>query len=120
MRLCQLHASLGHPGFARLCHFIPQRNLPYSSEETKTVCRSCRTCAEIKSPVQTLIKALQPWDRLSSAVSAQLWSPSKMLTEAPLLVTYKKNFRRYATSRGRLDSKQNIIIADTILAEPGR
>ena len=56
--LRQLHESLGHPGFARLCHFVRQRNLPYSSEEPKTVCRSCRTCAEIKPrffkpPVQT-------------------------------------------------------------------
>jgi len=31
-----------------IVHFVRQRNLPYSSEETKTVCRSCRTCAEIK------------------------------------------------------------------------
>jgi len=50
--------------------FVHQRNLPYSSEEAKTVCRSCRTCAEIKPrffkpPVQTLIKTLRPWDRLS-------------------------------------------------------
>jgi len=70
MPLRQLHESLGHPGFARLCyHFIRQRNLPFSSEETKSVCRSCRTCAEMKPcffkpPVQTLIKALRMWDRL--------------------------------------------------------
>jgi len=68
--VCQLHESLGHPGFAQLYHFVHQRNLPYSSEQAKTVCRSCRTCAEIKPrffkpPVQTLIKALRPWDRLS-------------------------------------------------------
>jgi len=36
----------------------------------QTVCGSCRTCTEMKprffkSPVQTLIKALRPWDRLS-------------------------------------------------------
>jgi len=48
MPLRQLHESLGHTGYARLYHFVRQRNLPYSSEETKTVCRSCRTCAEIK------------------------------------------------------------------------
>ena len=50
--------------------FVRQRNLPYSSEETKVVCQSRRTCAEIKPrflkpPVQTLIKALRPWDSLS-------------------------------------------------------
>jgi len=70
MPLRQLHESLGHPGFAWLYHFVRQRNLPYSREETKTVCRLCRTCLEIKPcffkpPVQTLIKALRPWDCLS-------------------------------------------------------
>jgi len=31
----------------------------------------------------------------------------------------KKRFRRYATSRGRMAFKQNILIADIILAESG-
>ena len=70
MPLRQLHESLGHPCFARLHHFVRQHNLPYSSEETKAVCQSRRTFAEIKPrflkpPVQTLIKALRPWDSLS-------------------------------------------------------
>ena len=46
--LLDLHKSLGHPGYARLYHFIRQRNLPFSSEETKTVCKNCHTCAEEK------------------------------------------------------------------------
>jgi len=46
--LRDLHQSLGHPGFARLYHFVRQRNLPFSSEETKDVCRYCKTCAEVK------------------------------------------------------------------------
>ena len=41
--LRDLHESLGHPGFARLYHFVRQRNLPFSSEETKDVCRYCKT-----------------------------------------------------------------------------
>jgi len=70
MLLRQLHESLGNPGFTRLYHFVHQRNFPYSSEEAKTVCRSCRSCAEIKPrfftpPVQTLIKTLRLWDNLS-------------------------------------------------------
>ena len=40
-----------------------------------------------------------------SAVPAQLWLPPKMLTRAPLMVIYKKSFRRYATSRGRMAFK---------------
>jgi len=46
MPVRQLHESLGHPGFARLYHFIRQRNLPYTSEETKTVCRAVRALKE--------------------------------------------------------------------------
>ena len=68
--LPQLHQSLGHPGFSRMYHFVRQRNLPFSGEETKRVCKQCRTCAEIKPRFfrrerQTLVKAIRPWDRLS-------------------------------------------------------
>jgi len=46
--LLELHKSLAHPGYARFYHFIHQRNLPFSSAETKTMCKSCLTCAEVK------------------------------------------------------------------------
>jgi len=46
-KLQELHQSLGHPGYARLYHFVRQRNLPFSSEETKGICRNCKTCAEV-------------------------------------------------------------------------
>lgn len=65
-----LHKSLGHPGFARMYHFVKSRNLPYTSEETKSICQSCRTCAEMKprffrpEPAH-LVKATRPWERLS-------------------------------------------------------
>jgi len=36
-----------------------------------------------------------------------------------MVIYKKKSFRRYATSRGRMAFKINILIADTILAEPG-
>jgi len=64
MPLRQLHEIVGHPEFAQLYHFVRQRNLPHSSEETKTVRQSYRTCAELKprfkSPSQTPAKALYP------------------------------------------------------------
>ena len=41
---------------------------------------------------------------VSSAVSAQLWPPQHVY-RGPLLVIYKKSFRRYATSRGRMAFK---------------
>ena len=31
-KLQELHQSLGHPGYARLYHFVRQQNLPFSSE----------------------------------------------------------------------------------------
>jgi len=40
-----------------------------------------------------------------SVASAQLWAPPKMLTGVPLVVIYKNSFRRYASSRGRMDFK---------------
>jgi len=63
-KLQVLHQSLGHPGYARLYHFIRQRNLQFSSEETKGICRNCKTCAEVKpqffQPASgTLIKAIR-------------------------------------------------------------
>ena len=69
-KLESLHHSLGHPGFARLYNFVRSRNLPFTSEETKEICRSCRTCAELKprffkTEPTKLVKATRSWERLS-------------------------------------------------------
>jgi len=69
-KLHELHQPLAHPGYARLYHFVRQRNLPFSSEETKGICRNCKTCAEVKPQFfqpasRPLIKAVRPWDRVS-------------------------------------------------------
>ena len=69
-RLLDLHNCLGHPGFARLYHFIRSRNLPFTSEKAKLVSCACKTCAEVKPRFYTpaegqLIKAAQPFERLS-------------------------------------------------------
>ena len=69
-RLLALHNSLGHPGFARMYHFVKCRNLPFTSEETKEVCCQSQTCAEIKPrffkpPQGQLIKATQTFERIS-------------------------------------------------------
>jgi len=42
--LAALHASFGHPGYAKLYHFIS-----FTRDETKAVCMRCQVCAEIKS-----------------------------------------------------------------------
>ena len=54
---------------------------------------------------------------ISSAVSAQL-CPPKMLPKAPLMMIYKKSCVMLHLE-AEWTSKQNILIADTILAEPG-
>ena len=66
----KLHKQLGHPGYARLYHFVKSRNLPYTSEATKEACRMCKTCSQVKPlfykpPASELIKATQAFQRLS-------------------------------------------------------
>jgi len=66
-----LNDQLGHPGFARMYHFIRSRNLPYTSEETKDIIDKCGTCLRLKprffNPAQqSLVKATRPWEHLSA------------------------------------------------------
>jgi len=56
---------------------------------------------------------------LTSAVSAQLCSPQNDSKAPPLMVIYKKVMLCYKVMLCEWTSKQNILIADTILAEPG-
>lgn len=68
--LQDIHVSLCHPGISRLNHFVKEKNLPFSTEDVKNVCRNCRICAELKprfhrSPPGTLIHAVRPLQRLS-------------------------------------------------------
>ena len=53
-----------------MLHFVSLKNLPYSTEEVKKVCSSCRICAELKPhfhrpQIGTLIKSTQPMERLN-------------------------------------------------------
>ena len=64
------HERMCHPGVRRLHHFVRSRNLPFSFEEVKRVCKECPVCCRIKPqffnrPESHLIKATQPWERLS-------------------------------------------------------
>ena len=68
--LYDLHAALCHPGVTRLHHFIRSRNLPYSVEDVKQICKECRICKEVKPKYYRpndvhLIKATQPFERIS-------------------------------------------------------
>ena len=68
--LSDIHKQLSHPGVTRMLHFVRSKNLPYSTNEVKKVCSSCRMCAELKPrfhkpPMGTLIKSTQPMERLN-------------------------------------------------------
>ena len=81
-RLAELHRELGCPGVTRLWHFVRSKNLPYSLEDVKRCCSSCKTCAEIKPkffhPVEkALIKATQPMERLNVDFKGPLPSTSR-------------------------------------------
>lgn len=66
----ELHEKLCHPGVSTLLHFVRSGNLPFSTEDVKKTCASCRICAELKPrfyrPTEgTLIKATGPMQRIS-------------------------------------------------------
>jgi len=68
--LVELHDGLCHPGVTRMLHFVRAKNLPYSTDDVKIVCTTCRTCAELKprfyaAQEAKLVKATQPFERLS-------------------------------------------------------
>ena len=68
--LSKIHNGLYHPGVTHILHFVRLKNLPYSTEEVKKVCSSCRICAELKphfhrAQIGTLIKSAQPMERLN-------------------------------------------------------
>ena len=46
------------------------KNLPFSVDDVKRVCFTCKICAELKpkffqKPPETLMKAMRPWERIS-------------------------------------------------------
>ena len=79
--LLDLHVTLCHPGVTRLFHFIRTRNLPYSLDDVKKITNSCSVCCEVKPKFirahGTLIKATQPWERVSIDFKGPLPSTNK-------------------------------------------
>ena len=79
--LKDLHTSLCHPGVTRMMHFCRMKNLPYSLDEVKQITASCNTCSRLKPRFYrpsrgTLIKATQPFERLSLDFKGPLPSTS--------------------------------------------
>ena len=46
--LHDIHTALCQPGVTRLNHFIKTKNLPYSLDNIKQVCKECKICQEVK------------------------------------------------------------------------
>ena len=66
--LADVHEYLYHPGATWLMHFAGSKKLPFSLSDVKQVCSQCRVCAETKPKFResgVLIKAKQPWQRIS-------------------------------------------------------
>jgi len=70
--LLEIHDGLCHPGVTRMLHSVGAKNLPYSMDDVKKVCTTCRAehgrCAELKprfyAPQEAkLVKATQPIER---------------------------------------------------------
>ena len=80
--LTEIHNGLGHPGVTRMLHFIRSKNMPFSTEDVKKTCSTCRICAELKPQFYrptpgTLIKATQPMERLSMDFKGPLPTSSR-------------------------------------------
>ena len=65
-----LHNNLCHPGVVRMFHFVKARNLPYTIDNVKQITSKCSICSRVKPnfykpPKVPLIKATQPFERLS-------------------------------------------------------
>ena len=78
----KLHEALCHPGVTRLLHYVKSKNLPYSTDDIKNACSSCKTCAELKpkfyKPTNNkLIKSTRPMERLSIDFKGPLPSQSR-------------------------------------------
>uniref|UniRef100_A0A2C9L369 Integrase catalytic domain-containing protein n=1 Tax=Biomphalaria glabrata TaxID=6526 RepID=A0A2C9L369_BIOGL len=77
-----LHTSLCHPVVTRLLHYVRTKNLPFSCDDVRTVIEQCQTCAELKprffrQPTGELIKATQPFERISMDFKGPLPSVSR-------------------------------------------
>lgn len=93
--LQDLHNKLCHPGVTRLNHWVRSKNLPYSIEEIRRMTSSCSVCNRIKPRFAkcegTLIKATQPFERLS----LDFKGPLPSITRNKYLLTVVDEYSRF-------------------------
>ena len=111
MSLNEVHENLGHPGVTRLLHLVKIKNLPFSLNDVKTTCSQCRTCAEIKPRFynlepQTLIKATQPWERVSIDFKGPITS-----REFPYMLTEADEYSRFPFAFPCKDARSQTVIS---------
>ncbi|XP_055891822.1 uncharacterized protein LOC129927331 [Biomphalaria glabrata] len=106
-----LHDSLCHPGVTRLWHLVRAKNLPFSCEDVRLVVNQCRICAEVKpryfsNSNGTLIKAMQPFQRLSMDFKGPLPSTSRNT----YLLTIVDEFSRFPFAYACSDMSASTVI----------
>ena len=108
-KLSDIHERLCHPGVTHLLHFVQTKNLPYSTDDVKKLCYSCRICAELKlqfyHPQQNrLIKATQPMEHRFHRTS-QIIISEFMLTIVDEYSCFGSSFLSQEIKRLLLSSK---------------
>ena len=70
------------PGITRLLHFIRVKNLLYSIDDVRQVVDKCKVCSELKPrfykpPIAHIVKATEPFERISIDFKGPLPSSTK-------------------------------------------
>ena len=107
-----IHERLGHPGTTRLLHYIKTKNLPYSVEEVREVCRSCYDCAVVKprfynAPPSHVVKATQPFERLSM----DFIGPKQSVTRNKYLLVLVDEYSRFPFAFPTKDMTESTVIS---------
>lgn len=107
----QIHRDLAHPGVVRLHHFTRSRNLPYTMEEVRTVCKQCRVCAEIKPQFYRpknppLIEATKPFDR----IAIDFKGPIPSATQNHYLLVAVDEYSRFCWAQPCRDMESSTVI----------
>ena len=111
-QLKDLHETLCHPGVTRLAHYVKIKNLPFSLDDVKTVTQSCKDCCEIKasflkpSSNLTLIKATQPFER----ISVDFKGPLPSISKNTYLLVIVDEFTRFPFAYACRDMKASTVI----------
>ena len=109
--LKDLHESLCHAGIVRLSHFVRSKNLPFSQTDVKYVVSQCNTCAKLKPKffkpaLNSLIKATQPFERLS----IDFKGPLPSVTHNKYLLTAIDEYSRFPFAFACPDMKASTVI----------